>query len=383
MKKFGLLVLKLILFCLLLQPTHASEPIKIGLTLGLTGKYAVMSDMQMKGIRLWEQDVNERGGLLGREVKLIIYDDKSDPMIAKALYEHLILMDKVDLVLGPYSSEITEAVLLVTEKHGYPVLTAGASADSLWQKGYKYAFGIYAPASKYAVGFFEMLAINDYRNIAIVHADDAFSKDIASGAKKWAERFGLKVVLIEGFKKGTKDLRHIAKKAKDSEADALIVCGHLDESINIRLSLKNIGWQPRVYYASVGPAMQDFHDKLGRDADYTFSSSQWEPHAMFPNSKEFTNSFIEKYKKIPSYHAATAYAAGQILEAAVKKAVSLDKERIRLILSAMDAVTIIGRYGVNRTGMQIKHFNLITQWQNGKKEIVWPEELRTAKPIFK
>jgi len=180
-----------------------------------------------------------------------------------------------------------------------------------------------------------------------------------------------------------KEVDDLAKKTKDSKADALIVCGHLDESIDMRLSLKNIGWQPRVYYASVGPATQDFHDRLGMDADYTFSSSQWEPHTKLPNSKKFTNSFIEKYKKMPSYHAATAYAAGQILETALKRSGNLDRNRLRDILSAMDTMTIIGRYGVDRTGMQIKHFNLIIQWQNGKKEVVWPEELRTAKPVFK
>ncbi|MDI6728314.1 MAG: amino acid ABC transporter substrate-binding protein [Thermodesulfovibrionales bacterium] len=377
------MALKLILFCLLLKPAYASEPIKIGLTLGLTGKYAVMSDMQMNGLRLWEDHVNNEGGILGRNVRLVIYDDKGDPRIAKTLYEHLILMDKVDLVLGPYSSEITEAILPVTEQYGYPVLTTGASADRLWQKGYKYVFGVYAPASKYTTGFLELITANNFNNIAIVHADDVVSTNIAAGAKKWTERFGLKVVLIEGFKKGTKDLRHIAKKTKDSKADALIVCGHLDESIDMRLSLKNIGWQPRVYYASVGPATQDFHDRLGMDADYTFSSSQWEPHTKLPNSKKFTNSFIEKYKKMPSYHAATAYAAGQILETALKRSGNLDRNRLRDILSAMDTMTIIGRYGVDRTGMQIKHFNLIIQWQNGKKEVVWPEELRTAKPVFK
>lgn len=383
MKKFGLLVLKLILFCLLLKPAHASEPIKIGLTLGLTGKYAVMSDMQMKGFRLWEDHVNSKGGILGRNVRLIIYDDRGDPKIAKTLYEHLILRDKVDLVFGPYSSEITEAILPITEKYGYPVLVGGASADRLWQKDYKYVFGVYTPASRYTVSFLELVAMNDYRDIAIVHADDSFSQDVASGAKKWASRFGLNVILFEGFKKGTRNLDDIAQRVKASRAEVLIVCGHLDEAVNMRSSLKNIGWYPRVYYASVGPALRAFYDRLKGDAELTFSSSQWEQRAAFPGSENFYKAFTEAYKVEPSYHAATAYAAGQILETAVKKAGSLDKKKVREILSAMDTMTIIGRYGVDRTGMQIRHFNLIIQWQKGKKEIVWPEELRTAQPIFK
>lgn len=383
MKKFGLLVLKLILFCFILQPAYASEPIKIGLTLGLTGKYSEMSNMQMKGFRLWEDHVNSKGGILGRKVKLVIYDDKSDPRIAKMLYEHLILKDKVDLVFGPYSSEITEAILPITEKYGYPVLVSGASADSLWQKGYKNVFGVYAPASRYAVGFLELLVRADLNDIAIVYADDAFSRSIADGAKRWAERFRLNVLLFEEFRKGTRNLDDIAQRVKASRVEALIVGGHLEESIDMRVSLKNIGWYPKAYYASVGPALPEFYDKLQGDVDYVFSSSLWEHQTAFPGSKEFHKAFKKTYKEEPSYHAANAYAAGQILEAALKRSGSLDRNRIREILSAMDTMSIIGRYSVDRTGMQIRHFNIVIQWQKGKKEVVWHKDLRTAQPIFK
>ena len=374
-----------LLLFLTVLPTSAAESIRIGLTLGLTGKYSEMSDMQMKGFKLWEKEVNSRGGILGRKVEFIIHDDKSDPQTAKFLYEDLILSNKVDLVLGPYSSGITEAILPVTEKHGYPLLVSGASADSLWQKGYKYAFGIFSPASKYTLGFLELLIKNDLQDVAIIHADDLFSKDIASGTKKWAERFGLNVVLYEGFKKGAENLDDIAKKAKASKAQVLIVCGHFNESVNMRLSLKRINWYPKAYFASVGPAMSEFHGKLKSDANYVFSSSQWEHSGggKTPGCNEFYNAYIQGYNEKPSYHAATAYAGGQILEAAIKKAGSLDREKIRVILSSMDAISIIGRYGVDKRGMQIKHFNLIIQWQNGKKKVVWPEDLKTADPIFR
>jgi branched-chain amino acid transport system substrate-binding protein len=383
MKKFGPLVLKLILFCLLLKPAYASEPIKIGLTLGLTGKYADMSDMQMKGFRLWERDVNNKGGILGRKVQVIVRDDKSNPQTAKYLYEQMILKEKFELLFAPYSSEITEAVLPITEKHGYPLLAQGASADQLWQKGYRHIFGVYIPASKYAVGFLEMLARRDFKNVSIVYADDSFSKAIAAGTKVWAERFGLNVVLYEEFKKDTKDLSPAALKTKAAGADALIVCGHLKESVDMRISLKKIGWKPKAYYASVGPATQAFYERLKEDTDGVFSSSQWEPYTRFPNSREFTDSFLENYKTMPSYHAAAAYAAGQILELAIKRAGSIDREKLTEVLSRIDTMTIIGRYGVDKTGLQIKHFNLIIQWQKGKKEIVGPEELKTAKPVFK
>ena len=375
----------LVLFFIAL-PASAQEPlIRIGVSLGLTGKYSEMSDMQMKGFRLWEKEVNSRGGILGKKVEFIIHDDKSDPQTAKFLYEDLILSNKVDIVFGPYSSEITEAILPITEKYGYPVLASGASADRLWQKGYKYIFGVYTPASKYTVGLLELLVMNGINDIAIAHADDVVSLNIAEGAKKWAERFGLKIVLFEGFKKGTKNLDDIARKVRSSGAQVLIVCGHFDEAVNMRLSLKRIKWYPKAYFASVGPTMQAFYDKLKTSADYVFSASMWEHHSglKVPGCSEFYEAFMKTYREEPSYHAATAYAGGQILESAIKKAGSIDREKIRVILLSMDAINIIGRYGVDRTGMQIKHFNIIIQWQNGKKEIVWPEELKTANPIFR
>ena len=379
------LIISFLLFFIAL-PASAQEPlITIGVSLGLTGKYSEMSDMQMKGFKLWESAVNSRGGILGRKIKLIIYDDKSDPQTAKSLYEHLILNDKVDLAFGPYSSEITEAVLPITEKHGYPLLISGASADSLWQKGYKYAFGIYTPASKYSVGFLELLVRNDLQDIAILHAGDSFSKDIANGTKKWAERFGLKVVLFEGFKKGTENLDAVAKKAKASKAKVLIVCGHFNESVKMRKSLKKINWQPKAYFASVGPAMPAFHTNLKSDANYVFSSSQWEHHeeTTIPGCKEFYHAYIHAYNEIPSYHAATAYASGQILEAAIKNAGSIEGEQLRAVLLSLDTISVIGRYSVDKKGKQIKHFNVIVQWQNEEKKIVWPEGLKTADPIFR
>jgi branched-chain amino acid transport system substrate-binding protein len=375
----------LLLLFFIALPASAQEPlIKIGVSLGLTGKYSEMSDMQMKGFKLWESNVNKKGGFLGKKVQIIIYDDKSDPQTAKSIYTQLILRDKVDLVFGPYSSGITEAILPVTEKYGYPVVVSGASADSLWQKGYKYVFGVYAPASKYTLGFLELLIKNDFQTVAIVYSDDAFSKDIAAGAKKWAERFGLKTVLYESFKKDTENLDFIALKAKASNAQALIVCGHFDESVNMRLSLKRIKWYPKAYFASVGPALPAFYAKLKSNVNYVFSSSQWEyGGGKTPGCKEFYDAYTHAYNEAPSYHAATAYASGQILEAAIEKAGSIDREKIRVILLSMDAISIIGRYGVDKRGMQIKHFNVIVQWQNGVKKVVWPNDLKTAEPAFR
>ncbi len=382
MKKFSFLILVTII--LFPKISYSSEPIKIGVTLGLTGKYAELGKMQERGYRLWESEVNSQRKLLGREVKVIIKDDRSDPATAAELYERMFVEKKVDLIFGPYSSGITNAILPVTSEFGYPVLANGASSDKIWQQGYDHVFGLYIPAGKYTVGFLEMLRISRMTDIAIVSADDPFSITMAEGTRKWAERFGLKVVYFKQFKKGTSDLEEIAEEVKRSGAAALIVCGHFNESVDMRRSLSNIGWQPGAYYASVGPVLQKYYDDLGRLAENSFSSSQWEyhPKLSFPGSREFFETFVRIYGIKPSYHAASAFAGGTVLEAAVNKVGSLDREKIREMLSTMDVMSILGRYGVDRTGMQIRQFPVIVQWQKGKKEIVWPKEFRTADPVF-
>lgn len=379
------IVLSGILILLTAAVSDCSEdPITIGVSLSLTGKYAAMGKMQKNGFELWESHINSRNGILGREVKMRIIDDRSAPDAAAAIYTQLIEKEKVDLVFGPYSSGISEAVLPVTEKHGYPVLVSGASADKLWKQGYKYAFGVYTPASKYIVGFLQLLVHHKLKTIAIVSADDAFSLSISEGAMKWAERFRLKTAMVETFKKGRKDLSLLAKAAKDSGAESLIVCGHLNESVNMRAALKSVGWRPGAYYSSVGPATDQFYGILGDDANFTFSSSQWEESVgkHFPGGDQFISSFKMIYGQSPTYHAATAYAAGMILEAALTKTGSLDKKRLRDTLSVMDTMTVIGRYGVDNYGFQVRHFPLIIQWLNNEKKVVWPEKLKQTDPVF-
>jgi branched-chain amino acid transport system substrate-binding protein len=370
------------LFVVSLASTALAEPFRIGISLGLSGKYAELGDMQRKGFELWERDVNDRGGLLGRPVQLMIRDDTSDPAVAGDLYRRFIVEDKVDLVFAPYSSEITATVAPITEKHRYPMLASGAAATSLWQQGYRYLFGVMNTANNYTVNFLELLVSNELNTIAIINADDVASREISEGTREWAKRFGLKVVFTEEFKKGTQNLEKIAQKAQASGAQTLMVCGHFDEAVNARLALKQIGWSPRAYFATVGPLLPKFHDVLKANADGVFSTSQWEPEASFPGARQFAESFNRSYHKMPSYQAAAAYASGQILEAAARKEGSLDREKLREGLSSLDTLTIVGRYGVDRTGKQTRQVSTTVQWQNGKKKTVGPKEVMNANPIW-
>lgn len=363
---------------------QAAEPVRIGLTLSQSGTYARMGSMQKRGYELWQREVNARGGLLGRPVQLVLRDDRSSPETARALYAELIDRHQVDLVFGPYSSPITEAASEVTEARGYPLLVAGAAAEGLWSRGHRYLFGLYTTTDRYAVGFLELLAEAGIDPVGIVSADDSFSTSVAESAERWAARFGLRTARAEPFPKGQADLSRPLAAVRDRGARALLVCGHFDEAVNGARALERLGWRPQAYYSPVGPALLEYGQRLGAAAEGTFSASQWVNHERLPlpGSAAFHRNFAAAHGEAPSYHAAAAYAAGQVIEAAAARAGSLERGGLRDALATLNATSILGRYGVDPTGRQVRHFVLTIQWQDGEQEVVWPAELRTAAPRF-
>lgn len=355
---------------LLPAPCSAAEPLKIGVSLGLTGRFFEMSDALHKGFELWAQNVNKANGILGRPVQLLVRDDKSDPRLAVSLYREFINKDRVDFLFAPYSSLITEAVLPIAEKYQIPILIAGAAADRLWEKGYRNAVGIYTPASKFPIGFLELLVLNDLKEITVFYADDPFSMDLAASTRKWAKRFGLNILDFEKFKKGTQHLEPLALKAKNKKAQVLMVCGHMNEAVNMAKALKKIHWQPKAFYASVGPALHKFYDRCGPDSEGAFGTSLWEPVANYPGAQEFNRQFIKTFGEVPGYHAGLAYAAGQVLNKAIEEAQSTDRDKVRAALFQLDAMTLIGRFGVDKHGKQKRQHTFIIQWQGGRKKLV-------------
>lgn len=372
-----------VLLALCLQsPCGAEKPLTIGVSLGLTGRFAPMADALNKGFKLWERDVNANKRMLGRTVQVIIRNDFSDPERAKSIYRDLIAKRRVDFLFAPYSSLITEAVLPIADEHGIPMLIAGAAADRLWEQGYRNAIGVYTPASKFTVGFMELLVLNDLDRIAVLHADDSFSLGLAARIRKWAPRLALTIVDRVEFRKGLADFAPLAQEAKEKNAQVLMLCGHMEEAVRMVDALKRIQWKPKAFYASVGPALPEFFNRCGPGAEGVFATSLWEPRANFPGARRFNRQFIEAYQEPPGYHAGLAYAAGQVLEKAVADVQSFDRDKVRDALFNLDTMTIIGRFGIDKTGKQIRQHTFIIQWQNGRKELVWPEAIKTAEPVF-
>ena len=162
-------------------PAGAQTPIKIGASMSVTGTYAKPGSYQKEGYDICIDELNAKGGLLGRKVELVIYDDQSQPATAVKLYEKLITEDKVDAVMGPYSSAVSEAVANVTEKYKKVMVAPLAATTSIFKKGRKYIFMVITPAENYLDGLIDMAAKRGLKTVAIINEDTLFPKASAAG----------------------------------------------------------------------------------------------------------------------------------------------------------------------------------------------------------
>jgi branched-chain amino acid transport system substrate-binding protein len=359
-----------------------ATPIRIGATVSLTGKYSQPSSMMRDSFKLWEKQVNERGGLLGRRVEFLFRDDQSCEQMVGTLYEKLITEDKVDLVLPPYGTPLTLVASEVSELHGFVMLACAASGDAIWNRGYKRVFGIYGPAKRYFIGLLHIMASNGLSSLALLFENSSFSVDMAAGSREWAERLGLKVSVYKSYASGEEELPGLAKEVMEAKPDGLIVACYPEDTYLLLDLMKKWNYRPKVMGFSVAAALPDFYLRAGAIAEGVFGASQWEPDERmpFPGTKKFTSDFRNFTGRLPSYHAGSAYAGCQILEKAINHCRCLDQAKIAEYIGSLDTVTVIGRFRVDHDGRQIGHNSITIQWQEGEKEIVFPLNMQTMPP---
>jgi branched-chain amino acid transport system substrate-binding protein len=358
----------------------SGEPIKIGAAVSTTGSNGRTGLYQQEAYLLWEEQKNQSGGLLGRPVEMVIYDDQSDPTTGARLYERLLNEDNVDLILGPYSSSVTQAVAQVTERAGQPLLAAGASAGDLWARGYQYLFGIYSVAEDYFKDIITQIApAQDYKTAAIIYEDTLFPTSTASGAAAHCEEAGIEVLVNEKYPGKATDVSSVLTKVRDADPDLLIGGSYLPDSVLIVRQSKELGVNPRLYAFSVGAAQPDFGESLAADANYVLGPSMWEPEIETPGNAEFLAAYQAKWDRDPDYHSAAGYSACQVLEAAVTTVGEIDLDAIRDEFLKMELPTVLpGMFKVDETGRMIGHIPLTVQWQDGAKALVAPDDLKTG-----
>ena len=362
--------------CLLgIQAVGNAEETKVGMTVSLTGKYAELGKEQYQGVKMWADDLNLRGALLGNKVVLVHYDDESDPETSARLYERLITEDRVDLLLGPYSSELTLPASSVAEKHSFPMLATGASSTKIWSRGFKNIFGVDLPANQYFNDIAAFAINENLERIAIIHADTEFAREVAKGLRNEAARFGLDIVFDQEYNKATNDFSTLVRRMARTNPDAVVGGTYLLDSIAFMRAAKAERLAPKIFAFTVGAGTRDFGDALGPAADGVTGVVQWMRSARIPMAFDFSYRYRWKYGQRPGVHAAIGYGAGQVLEAAVRLAGSLEKDKVREQLRTLKFRSLLGNYRVNETGQQIGKQMYVMQWQDGRRRLVWPENL--------
>ena len=387
-KALGALVITALVIALAVAagspPADAQGPIKIGASLSLTGTYAKLGKNQHEGYQLCQKDLNARGGLLGRKVELAVYDDQSMPATAVRLYEKLITEDKVDGVMGPYSSPVTEAVANVSEKYKKVMVSPLAATTSIFKKTPRrqYIFMVISPAEVYLEGLIDMAAKRGLKTVAIVNEDTLFSKAAASGAAELAKKKGLQVVYQEAYPKGNTDFSALLTKVKAQNPDVIAAATYFDDAVALTRQMRELGVNPRMYGVTVGGDLPEFYDTLKQNAEYIYGATQWEPTLPYPGNQEFFEAYKKDFAHEPSYHSAAGYAGCMIYAEAVKRAGSLDSDKVREQLLKLETKTLFGDYKVDADGFQLAHKMVTFQWQGEKKVTVWPDELAKGKPKF-
>src|SRR5262245_9855911 len=269
----SLLGLASILGIALPESSSAEQPIRIGASLSITGKqYSVQGGYGREGYLLCQKHVNAQGGVLGRSIEFVIYDDGSDEKTAARNYEKLIAEDKVDAVLGPYGSAITEAVADVTEKHRKLMIAPMAATTSIWEKGRRYLIMMLAPVEGLSEGVLDLAARNGLRTLAVIRLDGLVANAAAKGAGELARKLGLEVVFSETYPNGTADFSGILSRVKTAKPDVLVAASvRLEDLVAITRQMRELDLNVGMFSAVPYGLLPDYYRQLGRDAEFVYS----------------------------------------------------------------------------------------------------------------
>jgi branched-chain amino acid transport system substrate-binding protein len=365
-------------------PSLAQQPIRIGASMSITGKqYSVQGGYCREGYLLCQKHVNAQGGVLGRPIEFMIYDDGSDEKTAARLYEKLIAEDKVDAVLGPYGSAITDTVADVTEQHQKLMIAPSAATTSIWQKGRRYLIMVLAPADAVSVGVLDLAARHGLRTVAVINQDALLPKAVAKGASEIAKSKGLEVGFVETYPDGTTDFSGTLNRVKTAKPDILVAASvRLDDLVTITRQMREVDLNVRMLSSLPYGLLPEYYQRLGKQAEFVYSGTFWEAGLPYPGNQEFVAAYEKEFNRAPTVQSATSYAGCQLFVEAVRRAGSTDSDKLREVLLALKTKTIMGDFAVDERGFQVGQKAVTIQWQDGKQVVVWPDELASGKPRF-
>ena len=366
------------------------DKVRIGVSATLSGKYGLQGKESFNGLNLWVENTNRSGGILFKKlskkvpVELIYYDDKSNPENTRQITRKLIRKDKVDILLGPYSSALTIAAAKISEHHNRVLWNYGGSSDEITNSGFKKVVSSITPASRYFEPFLNFINEQDKntKSVAITFArDSGFSTEVARGAMGYCKELGIAYKKYT-YDSGNEDSNDIVNQIKLEKIKYVLGVGRFEDDVNLAKHLKSF------HSCLIAAGIEEFKNQLQKESDGFFSVTQWEPKVEYNTdfavtSKQFTDLYQKKFKRTPDYLSAQSFNMGIILEKFIEETDSVDEEHLMNKVTRSKFCTFYGDFEIElRSGLQIGHKTLVTQWQNGKKEIIYPFSQRTAQAIL-
>jgi len=389
------------------QPGRAADTdnvIRFGASLALTGGLASEGTLVKDGYDWMVREINAHGGLTvgGKKytVEIKYYDDGSDTPTAVRLTKKLLDEDHVNFLLGPYGSGATNATSAVAEQYKIPMVDAHGSANTIYAKGNKYIFGVLNPADQYATPMLQLAKEqkDPPKTIAFVREDTLFANIGIESAAKQAEALGMKVVYNEKYPSGTKDFSTIIAAIKAQKPDMVLAGGYQGDMIVITRQIREGGLGVKMLGFLLGPTVRGYVGTLGALAEGTLEPTQWNAnmdwHDQWFNlsSEQFAGAFDKEYHYVPDYHAPQSAAALEVFYNAIRKANSLDAQKVRDTIASSTFESFYGPIKFNDGGInvaksmaciQIQHVKTTgTNEQQYLPVPVWPAKLRGSAHVI-
>ncbi|MGE5147351.1 MAG: amino acid ABC transporter substrate-binding protein [Candidatus Eiseniibacteriota bacterium] len=390
----------------LAQPSRAADPVKVGFSIGLTGANAPNGKQLLEAIQMWRDDVNAKGGLLGRKVELVYYDDQTLPPNEPAIYTKLIEVDKVELLLGPYGTNQIAAALPIIAQHKKTTIGILGTAPN-HTLHYPNYFAMIPlgqdPIHTFSEGFFEIAKSlkPEPKTIAIVGVDAEFGKNSTDGARDNAKKAGLKIVYDKLYPPTTQDFAPIVRAVQAADPDIMYIASYPPDSVGIVRAVSEIGYKPKMIGgAMIGLLATPLKMRMGALMNGFINNEIFVPAFKFPG----TEAMLKRYQAIAKEKGGIdplgygfvpfGYAAGQVLAQAVEGTKSLDHEKLADYMRSHKFTTVAGEIEYGKDG-EWKHPRMtFTQWQgltsgdlaqlSDPKHwvVVWPAEYKTGDVIY-
>ena len=393
-----------VMFGLMSGASAEEPPIKIGMSMPQTGGLAGGGKASLLGIEIWRDDVNAKGGLLGRKVELVVYDDKSSASETPALYAKLLDVDKVDLLFAPYATVPTAPIMPLVKQRGLLLMgNFSFQVNSKVHHDMWFNNAPWGPADSWANGFLTLGQKAGGKTVALLSSDQEFAQNIVTTARDVTKKIGLQVVFDQAYPPSTAEFSSIIRALNAAKPDIVFVASYPPDSAAILKAVNEIGIGDNVKIfggAMVGLQFAAVMENLGSLLNGVVNYNTWlpEPSMNFDGTKEF----FEKYTKravqakvdpLGFYLAPYGYAMGQMIEEAVNATKSLDQKALAKYLRENTHKTIVGSITYADDGEWKESATLEAQFRGvkdknmdqfrkpGKQVILFPEKLKSGELV--